>query len=306
MTHIVEATQLRKSYGHHEAVSGVDFAIPAGTIFGLIGPNGAGKTTILRMLVDIIRPSGGSLSVLGVDPRHSSPELRRRIGYLPGELRLNERITGSIFLKRLIAHSGPVRSGHIEQLAERLGVDLTRPMRKLSKGNKQKIGLIQAFMHEPELLLLDEPTSGLDPLVQKEFLTMIREARDNGQTVLLSSHVLSEIQHSADTVAVLAQGAIIAEGAVADLRLKGKVQVRSLVSTENPRSLERACNAAEAVTSSSLVTTGAQGVYSFSAEVNGDIDPLIKELAQHTVLDLVVEEPNLEESVLALYEEKTQ
>lgn len=204
MVTVVETRALAKRYGRHRAVENIDLAVQHGSVYGLIGPNGAGKTTVLRMLVDVIRPTSGELTVLGAKPRRAGSMLRSRIGYLPGEFNLAERVTGRTFLKHLAQMSGPVAPNSIDTLAERLGLDLTRPVHALSKGNKQKLGLIQAFMHQLELLILDEPTSGLDPLIQREFLAMVREASAAGQTVLLSSHILSEIQHAADEVAVLA------------------------------------------------------------------------------------------------------
>src|SRR5690606_16997386 len=218
MTAVIEIAGLRKAYGSHIAVHDLDLRVQRGTIHGLIGPNGAGKTTTLRTLVDIIRPTSGSIRVLGEDPREGGARLRRRIGYVPDELRLDVRVTGHRMLSFYAGVSGPVDRTHVGELAERLGIDLRRPVRDLSKGNKQKLGLIQAFMHRPELLIHDEPTSGLDPVIQREFLAMAREARDAGQTVLLSSHVLSEIQQTADEVSVVANGRIVAEGDVASLR----------------------------------------------------------------------------------------
>ncbi|WP_235604927.1 ABC transporter ATP-binding protein [Enteractinococcus helveticum] len=165
MVAVVETRALTKLYGRHLAVQDIDLQVHRGSVFGLIGPNGAGKTTVLRMLVDIIRPSAGELTVLGDSPRRAGAGMRRRIGYLPGDVNLTARLSGRTFLHHIAQLSGTVAERKIDQLAERLELDMTRPVRDLSKGNKQKLGLIQAFMHEPELLILDEPTSGLDPLM---------------------------------------------------------------------------------------------------------------------------------------------
>ncbi len=205
---------LTKRYGSHTALHGIDLDIPRGRVFGMIGPNGAGKTTTMRLLLDIIRPSAGELHVLGENPRTGGSSLRRRVGYLPGELHLQARVRGRDLLAHYAEISGTVRRGTVESLADRLGLDLGRPVRSLSKGNKQKVGLIQAFMHEPELLVLDEPTSGLDPLVQQEFHAMLREAKAKGQTVFLSSHVLSEVQQTAHEIAILKQGRIVERSTV--------------------------------------------------------------------------------------------
>ncbi|MEV7632861.1 ABC transporter ATP-binding protein [Microbacterium sp. NPDC089318] len=299
MSSVIDISALHKRYGRSIAVQRLDLHVQRGTIYGLIGPNGAGKTTTLRTLVDTIRPTSGQVRVLGEDPRHGGARLRRRIGYVPGELRLEGRVTGHRMLSFYSEVSGPVDQGYTSELADRLGVDLSRPVRSLSKGNKQKVGLIQAFMHRPELLILDEPTSGLDPLMQREFLTMVREARDAGQTVLLSSHVLSEIQQVADEVAVLAAGRIVAQGDVASLRLGSVRRVRVALDGQDPDALRRRFTGIPGVTD--LEITPQAGVQQLTATVEGAIDPFVKALAQVTVHDLTIEEPDLEESVLRLY-----
>ena len=304
MAAVIEARSLVKRYGSHPAVRGIDLRVEAGTVFGLIGPNGAGKTTVLRMLLDIIRPSGGELTVLGESPRVSGARLRRRIGYLPGELRLAERRSGRAFLRDLERISGPVAPGTVDELAERLGLDLGRPVRALSKGNRQKLGLVQAFMHRPELLILDEPTSGLDPLVQREFQSMVREARAAGQTVLLSSHVLSEIQHAADEVAVLGAGRVVAEGDVASLRLASVARLRAVLAESDAGAVRRVLRGLPAIEDLDVRTAGSGAAVRISATVRGGIDDVVKALAAFTVRDLTVEEPDLEESILGLYARK--
>jgi len=299
MTPAIRTSELSKRYGSRTALHGLDLTIEPGTVFGLIGPNGAGKTTTLRMLLDIIRPTSGTARVLGTDPRTGGPALRRRIGFVPGELRLEGRVKGRALLNHYADISGPVKPGAIDALAERLGLDLSRPVRTLSKGNKQKLGLVQAFMHSPELLVLDEPTSGLDPLVQREFLTMVREARDNGQTVLLSSHVLSEIQQTADAVAVLSAGRVVAEGAVESLRLASIRRVRAGLADTSVDAVRTALGKLTHLRDLDVVAAGE--VVRLTATVNGDIDAVVKEIARHRVVDLAVEEPDLEESVLGLY-----
>jgi len=302
MNAAIEIRQLRKRYGHRVAVHELDLTVRPGTVFGLIGPNGAGKTTTLRTLVDVIRPSSGMVRVLGDDPREGGAALRRRIGYVPGELHLEGRASGHRTLSFYARASGTGDAAdtmrRARDLADRLGVDLGRPVRTLSKGNKQKVGLIQAFMHRPELLILDEPTSGLDPLVQREFLTMVREARDAGQTVLLSSHVLSEIQQTADEVAVLANGRIVADGAVSALRLGSIRRVRAAVAADT-LAARRALDGIPGLTGVELGE--ADGILHLSGTIEGAIDPFVKALAAFEVRDLSVEEPDLEESVLRLY-----
>jgi ABC-2 type transport system ATP-binding protein len=294
----IETTELSKRYGSHTALHGLDLTVEPGSVFGLIGPNGAGKTTTLRLLLDIIRPTSGAAHVLGEDPRTGGPALRRRIGFVPGELRLEGRVKGRALLNHYADISGPVAPGAIDALAERLGLDLSRQVRTLSKGNKQKLGLVQAFMHSPELLVLDEPTSGLDPLVQREFMTMVREARDNGQTVLLSSHVLSEIQQTADVVAVLSRGRVVAEGPVESLRLAGIRRVRAGLADTTEDAVRTALQTAGM---HDLDVRVVGDVVRLTGTVNGDIDAVVKQIARHRVVDLAVEEPDLEESVLSLY-----
>ncbi len=299
MTVAIHTRALRKRYGSHIALHELDLTVESGSVFGLIGPNGAGKTTTLRMLLDIIRPTSGDVTVLGESPRNGGAALRRRIGYVPGELRLEGRVKGRALLRHLAEISGPVAPGMTEQLAERLGLDLNRPVRTLSKGNKQKLGLVQAFMHRPDLLVLDEPTSGLDPLVQREFLAMLREARDAGQTVLLSSHVLSEIQQAADDVAVLAQGRIVAEGAVSSLRIASVRRIRATVTDVPAQTVHATLASAPGVDGIDVAASGE--LVRVSATAHGEIDPVIRAIAAGTIRDLTVEEPDLEESVLDLY-----
>lgn len=301
MTAVIETRGLQKKYGRHLAVDGIGLRVERGSVFGLIGPNGAGKTTVLRMLVDVIRPTAGELSVLGSTPRRSGTALRRRIGYLPGELRFSERVRGGALLHHLARISGPVEPGAIEGLAERLGLDLERPVRALSKGNRQKLGLIQAFMHRPELLILDEPTSGLDPLVQREFLTMVREAREAGQSVLLSSHILTEIQHAADDVAVLAAGRIVAQGEVSALRLSSVAHLRAVLADTTAEAARAALSVLPTLEGLDAEATASGGLVRVKASVRGEADEVVKALARFTVRDLTVEEPDLEESILDLY-----
>ncbi len=301
MPSAIITSELRKRYGSVTALHSLNLVVERGTIFGLIGPNGAGKTTALRMLLDIIHPTSGTVRVLGQDPRTAGPQLRRRIGFVPGDLRLDGRIRGRTLLAHYAEISGPVAPGTIDALAERLQLDLNPPIRALSKGNRQKIGLVQAFMHKPELLVLDEPTSGIDPLVQREFLLMLREARENGQTVLLSSHVLSEIQQAADQVALISRGRIVAQGGVESLRLGDIRRLRAGLA-------DTTADAVLAVLSplphlhDIEVTEG--DVVRVTARVNGDIDGVVKALARFRITDLAIEEPDLEESVLSLYGEQ--
>jgi ABC-2 type transport system ATP-binding protein len=292
MTEIVKADALTKLYGKSRGVLDLDFAVEAGEVFGFLGPNGAGKTTTIRLMLDLIRPTRGRLSVLGHDSTRDSVEIRRRIGYLPGDLRLYERLTPRE-LFRFFAHlRGLASLARGELLAERLDLDLDRRIKELSRGNRQKVGLIQAFMHEPDLLVLDEPTNGLDPLVQETFYELVGEVTAGGGTVFLSSHDLSEVQHVADRVALIRDGRLQLVETVDTLRSRAFVHVEvtfaepppaeAFADLEGARELERRGH-----------------VVVFALE--GEIDPLLKVLARFHVRALDVHEADLEDIFLALY-----
>ncbi|PZQ88264.1 MAG: ABC transporter [Leifsonia xyli] len=298
---------LEKRYGSHTALRGVDLDVPPGVVYGVIGPNGAGKTTTMRILLDLVRPTAGEVQVLGLPPRSGGAALRARIGYLPGELRLAGRMSGRAYLAHLAAVSGRVAPGTAEHYADRLGVDLSRPVRSLSKGNKQKLGLIQAFQHRPELLVLDEPTSGLDPLVQREFHAMLGEARDRGATVFLSSHVLSEVQLTADRVAILREGRIMTVSTVQALRESAVRQARITVRTADAAPLAAALARTAGVTPGEPALGAADAERTtLTATVDAHVDAFVKALAGHPILDLTIEEPDLEAAVLRYYDGPTE
>ncbi|WP_019483412.1 ABC transporter ATP-binding protein [Arthrobacter sp. TB 23] len=299
MGQVIEVKGLRKSFGRRDVLHGIDFGVERGEVFGVIGPNGAGKTTTMRCLLDIIRPSAGSIRILGENPGAAGPKLRRKIGYLPGELFLEQRITGRWLLAHYAAISGAVRPGRADELAERFNLDLDRHTRKLSKGNKQKLGLVQAFMHDPEVLILDEPTSGLDPLMQQEFRALPREAQQRGQTIFLSSHVLSEVQQAADRVAILRDGDIVQVSSVSVLREGAHRQIRIAVTGVPGPELELLLRHVPGLHTIEVQTAGE--LTEISATHEGAIRPLIRALAPLQLADLVIEEPDLEESVLTLY-----
>jgi ABC-2 type transport system ATP-binding protein len=290
----VLAQGLRKSYGTFEALKGIDLEVRRGEVFGFLGPNGAGKTTLIRCMLDLIRPSSGTLRVLGLDPQARPGAVRALAGYLPGELHLddNQTAAGALhFFNRL--RGGRVPEAHVGELAERLGLDLHTPIKNLSKGNKQKVGIVQALMHHPELLLLDEPTSGLDPLVQHEVLRLVAEARDAGATVFFSSHVLSEVQEIAGRVAIVRHGVVVEVAETAALvnrairrvrvRFRGPADVGPLAGVPGVKVLAR---------------DGA----SVLLQVGGEMDALVKALAAFPVSDFETERPSLEEIFLAYYE----
>ena len=285
---------LVKRYGTVEAVRGIDLEVRSGQVFGFVGPNGAGKSTTIRCLLDLIRPTSGSITVLGRDPRHAGVGIRRSVGYVPGELRLPERMTS----RQLVDSVGRLRNGldetRVRSIVDRLQIDLDRPTRDLSSGNRRKVALLLAFAPKPDLLILDEPTSGLDPLMQHEFLAMVGEAREGGATVFLSSHVLSEVQRAADRVAVLRAGRIVTQGTVDELRGRARQRIEVWFA-EAPDATElRAIPGLEAP-----VVEGRR----LAATLSGPVDPVLAVLARHRVASLVVEEPNLEDAFLHLYGE---
>jgi ABC-2 type transport system ATP-binding protein len=217
---VIRAENLTKHYGDVRALVDLNLEIKAGEIFGFLGPNGAGKTTTIRTVLDEIRPTSGRASILGMDTHKQSVEIRRHLGYLPGDLAMYPNLTGGDTITFFANLRGGVDREYVASLADRLSADLDKKVGDLSSGNRQKIGLIQAFMNHPEVLILDEPSSGLDPLVQREFQTMLREAAGEGCCVFLSSHTLSEVQHVADRVGIIRSGRLAAVESVTALRSK--------------------------------------------------------------------------------------
>jgi ABC-2 type transport system ATP-binding protein len=291
---VLVAQGLRKSYGKVQALRGVDLEVRRGEILGFLGPNGAGKTTTIRCLLDLIRPDGGTARVLGLDPQVDPVAVQARSGYLPGELRLNDNWTA----ERQLRFFSDMRSGtadweFVRQLVERLDLDLKQPIKNLSKGNKQKIGVVQALMHRPELLMLDEPTSGLDPLMQQEVLALIREARAGGATVFFSSHIMSEVQIVADRVAMIRGGEIVE---VAETRSLISHALRH-VKVQFKESVEPGLLA----TVPGVTLLSRDDGTSVTLQVGGDMDGLIKALGRFPVCDLETIRPSLEEVFVAYY-----
>jgi ABC-2 type transport system ATP-binding protein len=288
---VIRARALSKSYGSHRGIEALDFTVEPGEILGLLGPNGAGKTTTIRLLLDLIRPTSGSVSVLGADIR-SDPAVRRRIGYLPGDLRLYERLSGRAQLTYFAGLRGLNDIGRAEELAARFDVELDRPQKTLSKGNRQKVGIVQAFMHDPELLILDEPTSGLDPLVQQTFYELLDETRAAGRTVLISSHVMPEVQRVADRVALLREGQLVLEDTVEALRSHAVARVEAtFAEPPAPDAFAGLPGVRE------LERRGSTVLFA----VQGEPDGLVKALATQHVTALESREADLEDVFLALY-----
>ena len=292
MDEAIATRGLSKSYGDTLALDGLDLDVHRGEVFGFLGPNGAGKTTTIRLLLDVLRPTTGSARVLGLDPRTEGVELRKRVGYLPGDFVVDGRQSPREFLTYLGNLRGGIGPAAFEPLAERLELNLDNRIGNLSKGNRQKVGLVQAFMHQPELLILDEPTSGLDPIVAREFLTMVGEARAAGQTVFMSSHVLSEVQQSADRAGIIRKGQLITIDHVDELRARALRQVRVVFDGPVPQTaFDSIPNVADVVVEDGVLR----------CRLVGEADGLIKALAGHRVIDLISEEPQLEELFFHYY-----
>jgi ABC-2 type transport system ATP-binding protein len=292
MTALIETHDLTKRYGSARGIAEVSISVEAGEIYGFLGPNGAGKTTTIRTLLDLLHPTGGLALVFGLDSRCASREIRARLGNLPGDFTCDPRLTGREFLEFCAAARGMGDLGSGLTLAQRFEADLGRRIGDLSRGNRQKIGLIQALFHAPELLVLDEPTTGLDPLMQEEFVTVIGEYRDRGGTVFLSSHDLDEVERVCDTVAIVRDGRIAAVENVAELR--GRAYHHVSIEFDTPvdeAEFTRLPGVSEIELDGSRV----------SFKAFGDLDAVVKTAARHTVKDLEVAEPTLEEIFLTFY-----
>jgi ABC-2 type transport system ATP-binding protein len=284
---------LVKSYGRVQAVRGIDLSVRAGEVFGFVGPNGAGKSTTIRCILDLLRPTAGEIRVFGRNPRTDGASVRERMAYVPGELRLPERMTGRQFLRSVARLRERFERDRVEELGQRFKLDLDRRIRNLSSGNRRKVAVLSAFLSDAELLILDEPTAGLDPLMQHEFLRLVRERRDAGATVFLSSHILSEVQSVADRLAVLRAGRIVAEGTVNEVRGLARQRVEVWFETDAPAWL------------TSLPGIGEPEVEGrrFTAVLTGSARPLIDALGGQPISSIMIQEPDLEEAFLGLYED---
>ena len=292
MADVIRAEGLTKYYGSARGVIELDFSVEPGEIFGFLGPNGAGKSTTIRLMLDMIRPTAGRLSLFGLDSRKRSVEIRRRVGYLPGDLRLYERLTAGELLRYFAQLRKLPDDRRARELAKRLGLDLDRRIKELSRGNRQKVGLVQAFMHDPDLLVLDEASSGLDPLVQETFYELMAEVTARGGTVFLSSHVLSEVQHVAHRVGLIREGRLQLVETVDTLRGRSLTHVEVTFAEPPPRDAFAGVAGAHEIERRS-------DVVEFALE--GEIDSLVKAVARFHVRALDVREADLEDIFLALY-----
>jgi ABC-2 type transport system ATP-binding protein len=291
---VINTSELTKFYGKRLGIQEINLEVKRGEVFGYLGPNGAGKTTTIRTLLDFIRPTHGSATIFGLDIKRNGVDIHRRIGYLQGELELYGNLTGEDLLKYLGNLRGHLDWNYVKVLATRFECDLTRKIKTLSHGNKQKIGLLQAFMHKPELLILDEPTNGLDPLMQHEFYHLLEETRNETHTIFLSSHILPEVEKVCDRVGIIRQGQLIT------------VETIEILKSHAFRQME--INFARAVPEDKFTAiTGVRDVLvqdnRLTCNVTGSLDALVKVAAQFEVVNIISHEPTLEEIFLTYYNE---
>ena len=296
MSTVIETHRLTKRYGSARGIEELDLTVQQGEVFGFLGPNGAGKSTTIRTLLDLQRPTAGEARVLGLDIHRDSVAIRRRTGYLPGDLHLFEHLTGAEHLRWFSRARDGRRPTAADALVERFSITMDRPVRELSKGNRQKVGVLLAFAHEPELLVLDEPTSGLDPLVQAEFDDLLRETVGDGRTVLLSSHSLDEVQRVADRVAIIREGRLVVTDTVEHLRADApRLMTLTFAGEFDASRFARLPGVAEASRHDGRV----------HLRLSGDVAPVLTEALAQGVTDLTARHADLDELFLSYYRDDT-
>jgi ABC-2 type transport system ATP-binding protein len=295
MAAIIEVERLTKTYGSKRGIAGVSFTVEEGEVFGFLGPNGAGKTTTIRLLMALLHADGGAARIAGLDCWKDSLEIKRLIGYMPGEPALDPNLTGGQILEYFAHLRGGVDQAYLKQLVERFELDTSRKFRQYSTGNKRKVVLIQAFMHRPRVLILDEPTSGLDPLNQQEFDSMVKEASDEGRTVFLSSHVLSEVEKTCTRVGIIRDGTIVRIGDVAEVKAIKRYEIT--ITFANPVPAET-FKTLEGVAEVETLDHG----HAVRLAMQGSADAVIKAAANYPVVSLTSYEPSLEDIFLRYYE----
>ncbi len=295
MTAIIEVEGLTKRYGSKRGITDVSFQVEEGEVFGFLGPNGAGKTTTIRLLMALLRADAGTARIAGLDCWQQSVEIKRLVGYLPGEPALDPGLTGGQILEYFGHLRGGVDQAYLKQLIKRLDLDPSRKFRQYSSGNKRKVVLIQAFMHRPRVLILDEPTNGLDPLNQQEFDRMVKEVRDAGRTVFLSSHILSEVEQTCTRVGIIREGQLVRVGGVAELKDIKRYEITITFADAVPAEVFQQLSG---VTQVERLSDG----HTLRLGIQGGADAVIKAAAQHSVVSLTSHEPSLEDIFLRYYE----
>ena len=287
---VIHCDGLSKRFGKVDALSDLTLEVKQGEVLGFLGPNGAGKTTTIRLLLGLIRPTAGSAQVFGLDAQRDAVAIHKRLAYVPGEASLWPSLTGEETLHLFAELHGSVDEAYRNELIERFDLDPSKKARAYSKGNRQKVVLIAALASRADLLVLDEPTSGLDPLKEQTFRGCVAEARERGHTVFLSSHILSEVEATADRVAILRAGRLVESGTMGELRISSAVTVE-LTFAAKPPALGR--------------IEGVDGVavdgHTVRCRVTGPIQPLLDALDGHKVIEMFSREPSLEELFLAHY-----
>lgn len=289
---VVTTEGLTKFYGKHRGIVDLNVEVERGEVFGYLGPNGAGKTTTIRLLLDFIRPTRGQAKIFGKDVNQSSLDIRRRVGYVPGELAMYDNMTGKDFLTYFAHLRNGVDWKYVDELTERLDCSLSQPIRSLSHGNKQKIALIQALMNKPDLLILDEPTTGLDPFMQREFYHIIEEAKAEGRTVFLSSHVLPEVERVCDRVGILREGKLVAVEGVRDLKSRALRHLEIHFAGSVPKEAFVGVSGVRDVTMENGI---------MHCTVVGSLDAVIKAASAFPVENIITHEPSLEEIFMSFY-----
>ena len=295
MAPIIEVEKLTKSYGSKRGIADVSFQVEEGEVFGFLGPNGAGKTTTIRVLMALIRADAGAATIAGLDCWKQSVEIKRIVGYMPGEPALDPNLTGGQILEYFGHLRGGVDQAYLKQLIERFDLDTSRKFRQYSTGNKRKVVLIQAFMHRPRVLILDEPTSGLDPLNQQEFDRLVKEARDEGRTVFLSSHVLSEVEKTCTRVGIIRDGSLVRIGGVSEVSAIKRYEITITFASAVPVESFKVLDGVAEVES----LDHGRGV---RLAMQGPADAVIKAAALYPVVSLTSHEPSLEDIFLRYYE----
>ncbi len=294
MTAIIEVEGLSKSYGSSRGILNVSFQVEEGEVFGFLGPNGAGKTTTIRLLMALLRADAGTARIAGMDVWEQSVAIKRLVGYLPGDLALDPDLTGGQILEYFGNLRGGVDQAYLKQLIARLEFDPTRKFRQYSSGNKRKLGLIQAFMHRPRVLILDEPTNGLDPLNQQEFTHMVGEVRAEGRTMFLSSHILTEVEQTCNRVAIIREGRLVRIGGVAELKDIKVHEVLISFADAVPASVFAHLPGVE---DAAALADG----HTLRLTVSGGLDAIVKAAAHYPVVTLSSNEPSLEDIFLRFY-----
>jgi len=289
---VIEVAGLKKYYGKSLGVEDVSFRISSGEIFGFLGPNGAGKTTTIRTILDYIRPTAGKIEVLGMNPQLRGADVRRKVGYLPSDFTMSSRMTAREYLYFLLGMMDHTGENRIEELSQRFNLDLGKRIKDFSRGNRQKVGLISAFMHSPKLMIMDEPSTGLDPLMQQEFYKLLLEEKTKGNTIFLSSHILSEVDAICDRVGVIREGELVAVETMREFKKKtGRLMIIDFREAPDPE-----------------IFRGMKGISDVKSDSNrlvltvfSNVDGIIKELAKHKVEELTFEDTSLEHVFLKYY-----